>query len=69
MTHDEFLEKWDNTPIDVSSATTIWKALRAVVELHKKKLEPEWSPFKDSCKECRKPYPCRTLQAIQEQLK
>ena len=44
------------------------KALDAVFELHKKKLEPELSPFKDSCKECRKPYPCRTLQVIEKVL-
>ena len=44
------------------------KALDALIELHKRKVEPEWSPFKDSCKECNRTYPCKTLQVIEKVL-
>jgi hypothetical protein len=68
MTHDKLLAKWDNTPIDIGSATTVWKTLRAVVELHKPLAEAKNSPFKDACLGCSKPYPCPTIQAIEKEL-
>lgn len=44
-------------------------ALRAVVELHKPNPEPKDSPFKDHCRACGKAYPCKTIQAIEKELK
>jgi len=61
MTHDELLIK-----IDILGHTSTWKALRAVVELHKP--EQGWcgcasgDPYLDSN------YPCPTIQAIEKEL-
>jgi hypothetical protein len=74
MTHDELLERVDNyisSECDCASCQFIngpYKALRAVVELHK-----PYEPTKIGtvCKACgiTEDYPCHTIQAIEEQLK
>ena len=62
MTHEELLAKWDNIPIDIGSATTVWKALRAVVELH-------YQDDYQNCKECKQGLdPCLTIQVIEKEL-
>jgi hypothetical protein len=76
MTHDELLEELDEVIKDFDkkydNSNPYYKALRAVVELHK----PESSrmPF---CVECRGVwqgeidvvlYPCPTIQAIEKEL-
>ncbi len=70
MTHDELLTEIDIQLRHLPSYfhegdKTIagMKALRAVVELHKPHTNPP------NCRECDEPYPCPTIQAIQEQLK
>ena len=69
MTHDELLAKidsWIAIPETIKGDRKTWKALRAVVELHK--------PFSDGdCQECTRPfqvrYPCPSIQAIEKELK
>ena len=69
MTHDELLELIaanEEFYDDGTNRTPSWSALRAVVELHK--------PNDDWCNECSIslvfiPYPCRTIQAIEKELK
>jgi hypothetical protein len=46
----------------------IYKALRAVVELHYEKSFGEDSPIKNVCDTCSKVYPCPTVQAIEKEL-
>lgn len=70
MTHDELLAK-----IDSNLEKEIWlynmgESLRAVVELHKEKLDDAGRPV---CSECTinlqwKIYPCSTIQAIESAL-
>lgn len=71
MTHEELLA-YMNKEIDQAAWTTEYypfkplQALRAVVELHK--------PNDDWCNECSIslvfiPYPCRTIQAIEKELR
>jgi len=81
MNHDELLEELDEIIKDFDqkydNSNPYYKALRAVVELHKPTKEGE-------CKECRAvtdcsecygiefveaPYPCPTIQAIEKELK
>lgn len=77
MTHDELLAKIDNVTYAHDKSHTIDKdrivkqlnGLRAVVKLHKPFPEPKDSPFKDSCSGCGKTYPCKTIQAIEKELK
>ena len=82
MTHDELLAKidsWIAIPETIEGDRKTWKALRAVVELHKP-IEEEgklWCKH-EACyshieflerTDCECAYPCPTIQAIQEQLK
>ena len=72
MTHDELLDLVQKT-YDVDRSYELFKALRAVVELHK--------PYQHEvvsyvfCKGCTidldlaPPYPCETIQAIEKELK
>ena len=66
MTHDELLAKIDSFTC-CSGAHEI--ALRAVVELHKPSLIPDWVPTKEKliCW-CAHIYPCPTIQAIEKEL-
>ena len=71
MTHDELL--WAiNSVVENGTCETVGhyssaKALRAVVELHKPFLYPE--DDKIYCDECNVKYPCKTIQAIEKELK
>ena len=86
MTHDELLEKINEEIQPCGTETHFkcksleenlpWKALRAVVELHK----PIWTFPEGSnnsipiCLQCRdgefeSDYPCPTIQAIEKELK
>ena len=70
MTHDELLTKL-NPVITVANITKQYHALRAVVKLHKAQditlPNGEWGL---NCIICDGwSYPCRTIQAIEEQLK
>ena len=65
MSHDELLADI-NEAIQYEEDKQVWKALRAVVELHK----PSGGWF---CDACAKPndeviYPCPTIQAIEKEL-
>lgn len=68
MTHDELLE-------EVNQGELGWfygwmqDALRAVVELHKPFLIPDWVPTDNEymCW-CAHVYPCPTIQAIEKEL-
>jgi len=71
MTHDELL--WAiNSVVENGTCETVGhyssaKAIRAVVELHKPFLYPE--DDKIYCDECNVKYPCKTIQAIEKELK
>lgn len=70
MTHDELLAKIDEQieirkELGLGNIAYSWNTLRAVVELHKPLAEAKNSPFKDACLGCSKPYPCPTIQAIE----
>lgn len=92
MTHDELLAKIDEGFVSCTCENASWgggcysdenipyKALRAVVELHKPWTATEddryWGGFRQEigdqcCPACAMPsiYPCPTIQAIEEQLK
>ncbi len=63
MTHDELLER-----LHIEQGCPVGDALRAVVELHKEKLDDVGRPV---CSECTinlswKHYPCETIQAIEK---
>ena len=62
MTHDELLAKIDSFSC-CSGAHEL--ALRAVVELHIRILDPVGRP---ECLSCRRHYPCPTIQAIEKEL-
>ena len=64
MTHDELLTKL-NPVITVANITKQYHALRAVVELHTRILDPVGRP---ECLSCRRHYPCPTIQAIEKEL-
>ena len=82
MTHDELLDSVQEA-FGVDRSYELFKALRAVVELHKPKFwqnpnVPEWNGA--NCTHCLEErgdymspieasYPCPTIQAIMEQLK
>jgi hypothetical protein len=85
MTHKELLAKIDEKIESVESMSLIiavsWRALRAVVELHKPEgkfhlIDGELKEYFDAetrCKECSKSpyttaYPCPTIQAIEKEL-
>ena len=72
MTHDELLVEIDiqlrHLPSYFNAGDkTIagMKALRAVVELHTRILDPVGRP---ECLSCRRHYPCPTIQAIEKAL-
>ena len=71
MTHNELL--WAiNSVVENGTCETVGhyssaKAIRAVVELHKPFLYPE--DDKIYCDECNVKYPCKTIQAIEKELK
>ena len=72
MTHDELLAKIDtlNYLGRVGYISSIWNALRAVVELHKPSILH--SRYSDDlvCEKCQIiRYPCSTIQAIEKELK
>jgi len=69
MTHQELLDKLAYTPHTDPNGKYMYRALRAVVELHK--------PFEayrqgTACLECSNtqnmPYPCPTIEAIEAEL-
>ena len=67
MTHDELLAKVDTLEARYTDYPT-YTALRAVVELHKEKLDDVGRPV---CSECFigtswRIYPCPTIRAIEE---
>jgi hypothetical protein len=66
VTHDELLAKIKGFSC-CSGAHEI--ALRAVVELHKPSLIPDWVPTKEEliCW-CAHIYPCPTIKVIEEQI-
>ena len=72
MTHDELLERvneYISSECDCESCQYIngpYKALRAVVEIHKPVLH---SKHKYICEGCNLVYPCNTIKAIEKELK
>ena len=71
MTHDELLIEI-NRRLDVAyynGDPQSMRALRAVVELHKPSLIPDWVPTKEEliCW-CAHIYPCPTIKVIEEQI-
>ena len=76
MTHDELLVRvklWDDYAKG-GYTPAVFQALRAVVELHKPTLNHHIHPMVDYCYQCQdgipdEPYPCRTIQAIEKELK
>jgi hypothetical protein len=68
MTHDELLTQLEGLWHDSYKAPG-YKALRAVVELHKPSSIPDWVPTKEEliCW-CAHVYPCPTIQAIEKEL-
>lgn len=64
MTHDELLADI-NEAIQYEEDKQVWKALRAVVELHKPVLHPK---HKYICEACNLVYPCETIEAIEKEL-
>ena len=87
MTHDELLAEIDYLQVegtwDISAdsprfdlVAKNYRALRAVVELHKPRelaeIDPDLVPkLRDTlaCPECIKHYPCPTIQAIEGEVK
>ena len=61
MTHEELLAK-------IKGSSPHWKALRAVVELHKPQNKHEVEFGLAKCDGCYMPYPCPTIQAIKKEL-
>ena len=70
MTHQELLDKLAYTPHTDPNGKYMYRALRAIVELHKPNLIPDWVPTKEKfiCW-CAHVYPCPTIQAIEKELK
>ena len=78
MTHYELLEELNEVIADFDlkydNSNPYYKALRAVVELHKPKLIEGRVSNYSICLECRDDefpadYPCQTIQAIEKELK
>jgi len=76
MTHKELLENLKETLIQEEMEQSVnfeeysinqhaWKALIAVVDLHKPDSEHSDGTF---CNECVIDYPCQTIQAIEKEL-
>lgn len=70
MTHDELLGNI-NSPQFQNSRTleTPYLALRAVVELHKGQSGLVSNLIGKVCHPCRTNYPCKTIKAIEKELK
>jgi hypothetical protein len=72
VTHDELLDQVQKM-WDVDGIHELYKALRAVVELHKP--DEDYGEHCEHCEEvagdngAKVSYPCPTIQAIEEQLK
>ena len=68
MTRDELLnitDKYSNTRSLID--TIAWKSIRAIVELHKPDLIPDWvSTEKEYMCWCALVYPCPTIKAIEK---
>ena len=65
MTHDELLAKLSSSQVfGKQFGAKAYLALRAVVELHKCS-----NPRFDLLCDCGRAYPCRTIQAIEKELK
>lgn len=71
MTHDELLAQPEKDFKLYSSNQKYGAAIRAVVELHKP--QPTTIPTDPKCTECSgldwADYPCKTIQAIEKELK
>ena len=65
MTHNELLAKIDERTTYLGNSDGLYFALRAVVELHTRILDPVGRP---ECLSCRRHYPCPTIQAIEKRL-
>ena len=63
MTHEELVEALEHTAQDGMADEPILKALRSVVNLH----SPEGKPDQQ-CRNCKRFYPCHTIQAIIKEL-
>ena len=66
ISHDELLADI-NEAIQYEEDKQVWKALRAVVELHKPTPEAVFVS-EIECKPCDSAYPCPTIQAIEKEL-
>jgi len=66
MTHDELLAKIEMVGTHLQTGDNPYlDALRAVVELHIRVLDPVGRP---ECLSCRRHYPCPTIKAIEKEL-
>ena len=63
MSNDELLARIDWSIY--KAPTTLANALRAVVELHRRDI----NEGENNCRECYSEYPCKTIQAIEKELK
>ncbi len=80
MTHDEllskvhsvFYEEEGGTQLDIKAANNQYRALYAVVELHKPIYrgcdDDRCCGSSDTCYHCGDEYPCDTIQAIEKEL-
>ena len=73
MSHDELLADI-NEAIQYEEDKQVWKALRAVMELHRPELIESGKESIFVCSTCNpewfweNPYPCPTIQAIEKEL-
>ena len=65
MTHDELLIKIESAEVNFKNVIKQYDALRAIMELHIRILDPVGRP---ECLSCRRHYPCPTIQAIEKEL-
>ena len=63
MTHEELLERINELDVVCSAVGETAGALRAVVNLHSPDGKPE-----SQCRNCKRFYPCHTIQAIIKEL-
>ncbi len=76
MTHQELLDKLAYTPHTDPNGKYMYRALRAIVELHKPEIRYGTKPFCSVCFTEGQPYeqaddvyyPCPTIQAIEKEL-
>ncbi len=64
MSNDELLARIDLEIYNNDWEHLPWKALRAVVELHRRDI----NEGENNCRECYSEYPCPTIQAITNRL-